>query len=259
MNHDVATRILSLTSSGLLSTTDLIELTGYSPNTVVRYLGELESRGWVERRRARRISVGRPPVVSTATEAGIAELRQAEAALFRKLSGTSKVVWGPVRSFAYWGISFFGWTDLFADRRVDAPPFEVVVEANPALYEGASEGGDGRYPAIESLIAWAAKSGNPRFIGAAAVLLRDPRVDPTRLREKCVKLGTVNRVGFLAALVEARGVGSVFRPAALRETMLREGTPIDSRTAAAARRWRVDRPIPRRTIEEMIDLYGGPR
>ena len=226
MNEDIALHILSLASSGTLGTRDIVDATGRSPNTVVRYLRELEARGLVRRRVAGKIGAGRPRVLCELTEAGVGRVRLGELGLFAKLDRGARIAWGPLRSFAFWGVPFIGWSDLFADRPVDATPFDVVVERNHALYEDAVTADGGRYPNLEALAAWAAKSGDPRFAAAAA---------------------------------GARPVLRSMEPRARRETMLRGPGPIDAATAALARRWNVRNPVALRAIAEMEELYGRTR
>src|SRR3990172_11800240 len=144
MHREREIELLALAASGTLSTSDLILRAGHSPNTVIRYLRELEASGWIERRTASRFGPGRPPVVNLVSEAGLQHLRQGELAAFRRLQRHASVAWGPVRAFSFWGIPFVGWSDLFADRVVPAKPFDLVVERNAELYADALEGPDGR-------------------------------------------------------------------------------------------------------------------
>jgi len=256
MQQDIALQILAVAAHGILGTRDLVAATGRSPNTVVHYLRELEARGLIRRRTAGKIGPGRPPILAEPTGAGLRFLRLGEGALFAKLGRKARVVAGPVRSFARWGLPFFGWTDFFADRRVDAPGFEVVVERNPALYEDAVEGRGGRYPCPEALAAWAAQSGDPRYAAAAAVLLLDPRLDPARLRAKAEAFGSVNRVGFLAVLARARRALRALRPSGTWERMTEGSAPSDPDTERLAVHWRVRNPIPRRLVDDMRELYA---
>ena len=259
MNEDIALHILSIASGGTLGTRDLVDATGRSPNTVVRYLRELEARRLVRRRVAGKIGAGRPRVLCELTEAGVGRVRLGELGLFAKLDRGTRIAWGPLRSFAFWGVPFIGWSDLFADRPVDATPLDVVVERNPALYEGAVTADGGRYPNLEALAAWAAGSGTPRFGAAAALLLRHPRLDPGRLAERGARFGSVNRLGFLAALADAAAAARALAPKARWETMSSNPGSPDRATDRAAARWRVRNPIPRTLVEEMRALYGDPR
>src|SRR3972149_5344145 len=132
----------------------------------------------------RRNSSGRRGTPRRPTDAGLAYLREAELGWFRKVSGNGvRILWGPVRALAFWGVPFMGRPDIFADRPTEAGPFPVLVERSLMFYEDAVEAEDGRFPALESLVAWAAKSGNPRHVGAAAVLPRDPRLRVGRVLE----------------------------------------------------------------------------
>ena len=257
MKHDIAFEVLAATTYGTFTRGELIHRTGRSPTTVIRYLGELEKRGWVERGATARFGAGRPPVVSRPTEAGREILRQAETAWFRKLaSGGARVLWGPTRAMAFWGVPFSSPPDVFMDRIVDAGPFAAVVVPGAALYEGPTMTGDGPYPGLEALLAWAAQSGDPRLVAAAAVLLSHPRLDIATLADRSARLRSINRVGFLAALAR-RDIG--FRPASRRERMLRFDTPVDPATVELAGRWRVDHPVSAAAVRDLEALYGRPQ
>src|SRR3989304_5697133 len=93
------------------------------------------------------------------------------------------------------GWPFMGRPDIFADRAIDAAPFPVTVEGNPAFYDEPVTTEDGKFPALESLIAWAAKSGDPRRGAASAVLLRDPRLRVDVLVERAARMGGRHPVG----------------------------------------------------------------
>lgn len=256
MKQEIATQLLSMTAYGTLTTGELIVRTGRSPATVIRYLGELEDRGWIERRSAARLGVGRPPVVNAPTYEGLAVLHQAELAWLRKLSGHGvRVLWGPVRAFAHWGVPFVGKADVFVSEPISVEPFDRIVERNPALYDGSVATDEGSYPSAESLVAWAATSGDPRYTAAAAVVLRSPVIDARLLAERTERMHTQNRVGFLAALA-GRDLG--FSPGVTRERMLPEPAPVEHETEVLARRWRVENPLSSATVRDMERLYGGP-
>ena len=255
MKLDIALNILSAATYGAHTTTELIRATGHSPTTVIRYLDDLEHRGWMARLPTERPGVGRPPIVRRSTDAGIEYLRDAEMGLFRKLSGGGvRVLWGPVRALTQWGVPFMGRPDIFADRAIDAAPFPVTVEGNPAFYDEPVTTEDGKFPALESLIAWAAKSGDPRRGAASAVLLRDPRLRVDVLVERAERMGARNRVGFLAALA---GRSLELRPSSPPERMLDSSVPVEAETEALARRWRVENPISAALVKDMERLYGG--
>ena len=255
MKHEIAVDLLSAATYGTRTTTELVEATGRSPTTVIRYLGELERRGWMERLPAERIGAGRPPIFRRPTDAGIAFLRAAELARFRELSAQgARVLWGPTRSLAFWGVPFVGRPDVFADRAVDAAPFALVLERSAVLYEDVVEADEGRFPALEALVAWAAKGRDPRQIAAAAVLLGDPRLRADRLVNASRRMGSRNRVGFLGALA-GRTLG--IRPSAPSERMLGSPAPVEPETEALARHWRVENPISGGLVKDMEELYGG--
>ena len=257
MKHEIAMDLLSAATYGTLTTTELIDATHRSPTTVVRYLGQLERCGWVKRIPAERLGVGRPPVLRVPTDAGLAYLRQSELAWFRSLAGNGvRILWGPVRSLAFWGIPFVGRPDVFTNAAIDARPFPLVLERHALFYEDARETDEGRFPSLESLVAWAAQSGDPRFAAAAVVLLRDRSVDRERLAGRAAGMGARNRVGFLASLA-GRSLGLAGgRP---RERMLPAGVSVEPETEALARRWRVENPISAALVEDMERLYGDAR
>src|SRR2546426_9095180 len=255
MKLDIALNILSAATYGAHTTTELIKATRHSPTTVIRYLAELEHRGWMARLPAERPGVGRPPIVRRPTDAGIDYLRGAEMGLFRKLSGDGvRILWGPVRALTQWGVPFMGRPDIFADRPIDAGPFPVAIEENLAFYDDPLTTDDGKFPALESLIAWAAKSGDSRRVASSAVLLRDPRLRADRLVERAERMGTRNRVGFVAALA---GRDLKLLPSSPPERMLDSPIPVDAKTEALARRWHVEHPISRALVKAMERLYGG--
>ena len=257
MKHEIAMDLLSAATYGTRTTKELVAASGHSPTTVVRYLGELERRGWMERRPTERMGVGRPPILRRPTDAGLDYLRAAELARFRELSADGvRVLWGPGRALAFWGVPFMAGPDIFADRPIDGSPFAVILERNPALYEEAVERDEGRFPALDSLVAWLAKSGDPRRIAAAAVLLGDPRLRADRLLEACERMGSSNSVGFLAALA-GRSLPHEASPPS--EVMLPAPAPVEPETKALARRWRVENPISASLVRDMERLYGGAR
>jgi len=249
MKLDIALNILSAATYGAHTTTELIRATRHSPTTVIRYLDDLEHRGWMARLPTERPGVGRPPIIRRSTDAGIDYLRGAEIGLFRKLSdGGVRILWGPTRAFTQWGVPFIGRPDIFADRPIDAAPFPLVLEGNPAFYDEPLTTEDGKFPALESLVAWAAKSGDPRRVAASAVLLRDPRLRMDRLIERAERMGTRNRVGFVAALARR---DFKLLPSSPPERMLDSPIPVDAKTEALARRWHVEHPISAALVRAM--------
>ena len=255
MKLDIALNILSAAAYGAPTTTELIRATGHSPRTVIQYLEELEHRGWMTRLPTERPGVGRPPIVRRPTGAGLDYLRGAEMGLFRKLSRDGvRILWGPVRALTEWGVPFIGRPDIFADRPIDAGPFPVTLEGNLAFYDDPLTTDDGQFPALESLIAWAAKSGDPRRVAASAVLLRDPRLRVDRLLELAERMGARNRVGFLAALA---GRDLELRPNSHPERMLESSLPVEAETEALARTWHVENPISAALVKDLGRLYGG--
>lgn len=255
MKLDIALDILSAATYAAHTTTELIKATGYSPRTVIRYLDDLEDRGWMARLPTERPGVGRPPTVRHSTDRGIEYLRDAEMGLFRKLSGSGvRILWGPVRALTQWGVPFMGRADIFADRPIDAAPFTVALEENTAFYDEPLTTEEGNFPALESLVAWAVKSGDPRRVAASAVLLSDPRLRVDRLVQRTKEMGVLNRMGFLASLT-GRDFG--LQPGSPSERMLESSVPVEVETEALARMWHVENPISAALVRDMERLYGG--
>src|SRR2546428_6370699 len=255
MKLDIALNILSAATYGAHTTTELIKATGHSPTTVIRYLDDLEHRGWMARLPTERPGVGRPPVVRHSTSAGIKYLRDAERGLFQKLSGNGvRILWGPVRALTQWGVPFMGRADIFADQPIDAAPFTVALEENTAFYDEPLTTEEGKFPALESLVAWTAKSGDPRQVAASAVLLHDSRLHVDGLVKRAEEMGARNRVGFLAALA-GRDLG--FQAGSPSERMLESSVPVEAETKALARKWHVENPISAALVRDMERLYGS--
>lgn len=259
MRDNIALGILSAIASGTYTTRELIRASGHSPNTVIRYLDDLEERGLIERVKARKAGLGRPPIVLRATQRGLSWMRDDQISVFTKLHGKSDALWGPKRSFSFWGVPLYGRPDVFAKKRIDASPFELVVERNPPFYEHSVETDSGVFPALESLATWASTSDNPRYLGAAAVLLTSPKLDIHKLKETAAGMGTWNRLGFLASLAGADKVAKQLPSPGKDERMLAGSLPVDNKTAELAHRWRVINPISGSVVTEMVGLYGNPK
>ena len=257
MHQEILLHLLTSIAGGTYTTRELIEISGYSPNTVIRYLDELEGRGLIERMRAKKPGRGRPPVVRRPTERGLSWMRGDQVAVFNKLRREAGVLWGPRRSFSFWGVPFYGQSDIFATKELDATPFELVVERRREVYANPIEREDGVYPSIESLAAWAATSNNPRYLGATAVLLKNPRLDVDVLLKLAARIGSWNRLGFLASLSGATRALERIPPPKSREKMLPSRVPVDRQTEKLARRWKVDNPVSEAVVKEMVRLYGS--
>lgn len=259
MRQEVLLNILSTIANGTYATRELVRASGYSPNTVIRYLNEMERRGLIERVRARRIGRGRPPIVLRSTQLGLSWMREDQTSLFTKLHNEVGALWGPRRSFSFWGVPFLGKPDIFVRKKIDASPFERVVEAHPQVYRYPVETSSGAFPSLESLATWASTTDEPRYIGAAAILLRHPRLDAHELTELARERGTWNRIGFLAALAKPNKVAGTLRPHRRREVMLSSSLPVDKETAKLARYWNISNPVSASLISEMVQLYGNPK
>jgi len=257
MNMQLAAHLMSLVATGAYPTRELIRIAGYSPNTTLRYLGQLEDQGLVERIEARRFGRGRPPIVHGLTPSGLDQLRRFEISSFTQLRKDTAVVWGPRRSFAFWGVPLFGRPDVFSRTELTSTWFEVVVEGRPGVYTRPIDGPDGAFPRLEALLAWAATSGNPRYLAAVSVLLSRRDLSVEDLATLACQYRSVNRVGFLAAMGGANRVAKRFRPTRSSEVMLEEPLPRDVATAKLAARWRVRGPLSQAVAKEMQRLYGG--
>lgn len=259
MKQHILLDILSRVTDGTYTTRELIRASGYSPNTVVRYLDDLEKRGLIERVRATKLGPGRPPIVLRATERGLSWAREDQMAVFSKLHHDLDALWGPKKSFSFWGVPFYGKPDIFAKEKVDSTPFELVIEKRPSLYANSIETGMGVYPSLESLATWASSSPNPRFLAATAVLLRGPRLNVDRLVSLAKSSRAQNRVGFLATLSGASEVAKRIHVGISTERMLPRLIPVESETAELARRWKVSNPVSAAIVKEMVQLYGGSK
>jgi DNA-binding PadR family transcriptional regulator len=256
MNLSTASQILNLATTGTYTTGEMITASGRSPSTVIRYLNQLQDRGLLIRRTAEHFGVGRPALISRPTEAGRAFLHNWTQALYRSLSRKSTILWGPRKAFSHYGVAFFGSSDIFAEEEVATEHLDLVVEPSPWLYEDAIEAPDGRYPCLEALAVWAARSSRPRYLGAAATFLRHSEIDAERLAATAKRAGATNRIGFLASVAGAKNVLDRVKPALPQETMLATAVPVDGETARLAEEWHIDRPVSLSFLREVLGLYG---
>src|SRR3989304_802963 len=212
MNMQLAAHLMSLVATGAYPTRELIRIAGSPPNTTLRYLRQLEEQGLAGRSEARSFGRGSPPIVHGLTPSGLDQLRRFEISSFTQLRKGTGVVWGPRRSFAVWGVPLFGRPDVFSRTELTSTWFEVVVEGRPGVYTRPIDGPDGAFPRLEALLAWAATSGNPRYLAAVSVLLSRRDLSVEDLSALARQYRSVNRVGFLAAIGGAdrvaRRVGS---------------------------------------------------
>lgn len=211
----------------------------------------------VERQRAERLGPGRPAIVNFTTPSGLELLRNGENSLFRRLTTETEVLWGPRRTFSHWNVPFFGGADIFAKVPVAAKPFELVLEPGSWLYRDAREEVEGRYASVEAFLAWAAKSGNPRYLGAAAVLLRDLKPNVNTLVRAAKAAGSANRLGYLATLAGMESVVEVWPRPRTAERMLDTSVPVSQATAKIAHRWRVRNPVSTSVVKGLMELYGN--
>lgn len=249
--------ILNTAANGTYSTREMIRITGYSPNTVIKYIEEMEKRDLVERVKAKRMGPGGPPILVRPTKRGIAWTEGTLSSLLHKLHREHGAVWGPRRAFSFWGISFFGPPDIFSGRKIESSPFELVVEPNPEFYDNPAESGNGPFPSIESLIVWASKSRNPRYLAASTILLSHPKLDFEYLRKLATHLGSLNRIGFLFSLSSVSSIAEKITPLPKHELMLSRSLPLSKETVTLARRWHVINPLSKSVVEEMSQLYGS--
>ncbi len=111
ISEGIMLTILNRAANGNYSTREIIRTTGYSPSTVIKYIGEMEKRDLIERVRAKRMGPGGPPLLVRPTRRGIAWTDGELGSLLQKLHKDYGVVWGPRRTFSFWGITFYGAPD----------------------------------------------------------------------------------------------------------------------------------------------------
>lgn len=254
-----AGRLLSAIGSGIYSTRELIEVTGHSPNTVVKHLEDLARRGLIDRVEAYKPCRGRPPIIHRLTPLGVAYLDNLQTSSFIWLRNEHGALWGPRRTASFWGVPLFGRSDIFARRRIEDSPFEIVLVRGDELYESPVSAPDGAYPNLEAYIAWAAGSGNPRFLSGVAVLVSRRDLFIPRLRELADRFRTTNRLGFLASLSNAHRLVANLDRGRSWETMLVTPAPVDELTEKLASRWRVRNPVAVSYVKEVLQLYGRPK
>ena len=168
-------------------------------------------------------------------------------------------MWGPKRSFSFWAVPFYGKPDVFAKKKIDASPFDLVVEKRPSVYEGPVDNSRGTFPSLESLAAWASRSENPRYLAATAVLLNHPKLDVAKVVSLATRMRSGNRLGFLASLAGAEKVVNELPLPGRNERMLPRSSPADKETGRLAQRWKVVNPVSQSAVREMVRLYGVPR
>jgi DNA-binding MarR family transcriptional regulator len=257
MQQQIVLDLLETIANATYTTRELVNASPYSPATVVRYLKELERQGFIKRQKAERVRPGRSAIINLPTLSGLEMLRTGELGVFRKLAKDVGALWGPRRTFAHQGIPFFGRPDLFAKSRVQATPFDVIVERRGWLYKEPILHGENRFPALEPFLAWVAGTENPRFLAACAVLLKRGDVNGRALADVAETAGTVNRLGYLAAIVDAREVLEHLKPHRRSERMLPSQAPVDRRSARFASQWNVKNPLSASTVTDLWELYGN--
>jgi hypothetical protein len=257
MSEGIMLTILNTAANGSYSTRELIRTAGYSPSTVIKYLDEMEKRDLIERVRAKRMGPGGPPILINATRRGLAWTNGELSSLLQKLYKDHGAVWGPSRTFSFWGITFYGAPDIFSKSKLESSPFEQVLEPDPEFYDNLTISTDGPFPSIESLIAWVSKTKNPRYLAASALLLGHPDLDFDRLRKLATHFESLNRIGFLASLSSVRNIAVKISPQPKQETMLPSYLPVNRETAVLARHWHIINPLSKSVVEEMSQLYGS--
>ena len=257
MDDRRAARILDLVAHTTATTSNITDLSGFSSATVVKYLRNLEGSGLLRRIPTRRDTAGRPAVVNQLTEEGGRELEHEQLVQFRRLNSAYGSIWGPRRSFSFWGAALIGTTDLFSRRPVQASPFEVVLEERPILYSQPVAGPDQTlFPRLGPLISWGLSSGNYRFIIAATALLRDSKVSWGELLSSAAAFRATNLLGYVAESLRLLPRRVLSPRPGRPERMVEVNAPVDSQTTRLARKWRVTRPISIRELKEGLTTYG---
>jgi hypothetical protein len=257
MDDSIATKILGTASSTLANTSGIVEYTGFSPNTVVRYLRELESRGLITRTKESRVARGRPSLIVQSTELGDRYFAESVRAQFTRIHNEFGAVWGPSQSFSHWGVPLFGRWDVFSKAPIQDSPFEVVRSSITDLYTDTVRSPEGDYPSREALTKWAILSRVPMQVAAAATLLGEGQFDKTRFVADAEKAGFQNRLGYL---VEATGTMRVW-PSIARATawekMTRRRFPLDHSTRLLSEKWHIKNPLAVRQIAKMQSMYSS--
>ena len=249
--------ILNAAANGTYSTREIIQITGHSPNTVIKYIDEMEKRDLIERVRAKRMGPGGLLILVSPTKRGNAWTEGALGSLLQKLHKEHGAVWGPRRAFSFWGITFYGAPDIFSKEKIESSPFEPVVEPYPDFYDNPVESGNGPFPSIESLIVWASKTSDPRYLAASALLLRYPKLNFESLKKLATHFGSLNRVGFLSSLSSTHSTAEKISPRPKNELMLSLSLPASKETVTLARRWHIINPLSKSVVDEMSQLYGS--
>ncbi|MBX8638334.1 MAG: winged helix-turn-helix transcriptional regulator [Thermoplasmata archaeon] len=257
MKEEIALTILARIFNGSYSVRELTRATGYSPNTVVSYLNELESRGLIKKEKTRKLSRGRPPVILRGTAQGIKWYRTAADALFYKLNSEKGVLWGPRSSFARLGIAFVGSEDILSRKPVETRAFEVVVGRSPLLYEDPIITTDGSFMSPKGLLLWATESGEPRKIAAAVSMMKSGKVKDKDAVDVAIRGKQQNAIGFLASLAGKSDISRKLKPTSEKVKLLAFQGPQDPETLRLADRWHVLNPISRNDVDELMQTYGG--
>lgn len=256
MKEDIALTILSRIINGSYSVRGLTKATGYSPNTVVSYLSELEDRGLIKKEQIKKLSRGRPPILLRCTEEGLNWYRIAADALFQKLSLRENVLWGPRRSFALQGIDFVGMDDILSKQPVATKVFDVIVDNSPMLYENPQKTADGSFMSPQSLVLWATESGEPRKIAAAAALISKGKVSDQEVIDIAIRSKNKNKIGFISSLIGKVGISGKLKPDPRSVKLLKFNIPQDPKIHELAREWHVLNPISRTETNEIIGIYS---
>lgn len=257
MKQEISASLLTRIETGAPSTTELVRETGHSPNTVVRYVRELEGQGLVRRQPTTLYGPGRPPTKYRISSEGSAYLRTVEHALFRQAHAAHGAIWGPARSFARWGVPFVSGKDLLARHAFRGTPFELVLDPHVDLYLSDSSIEGEPCMGLEALAVWALQSRDARYMAAVGLLLRRPELDPGRLLSMSTHHRCVNRLGFVAEASGNARLAGAFSAHPRWESMTQGTAPVDERTAQLASTWHVRRPLMIREIARMEELYGA--
>ena len=255
MKEEIALTILARIFNGSYSVRELVRTTGCSPNTVVSYLKELESRGLITREKVRKLSRGRPPVFLRGTALGLRWYRTAADGQFFKMHSESGVLWGPRNSFARLGIAFVGPDDILSRKPVETKAFDVVVNNSPLLYENPIVTADGSFISPKGLILLACESGEPRKVAAAVALIKTGRVKDSDAVDIAKRARKQNIIGFLSSLVGKNSISRKLKPTPGKVKLLHFNVPQGPEVSKLADKWHVVNPISKNEVEGLIKIY----
>jgi len=251
--------ILCTTANGIYSITELVRTLNRSPNTIVKKANELYDRGFLERLNVVKNGGGKIPKVLLPSVSGKRLLELLAAGEFISLRKYYGVLAGPMLTFSRLGIVFFGRRDLFVQKRVETPFYDVIV-CDAYIFEDKVRSDDGLVcPGIESFIVWIIESKNPRFIATVPLILGEiSDIDFDHLKYLAVRREAINRLNLLLDIAgfEHHADLSLQLPGEM-EAMVDTVTAVDENKSKIGRKYGVTNIPGRQLFEDMAELYGG--